>query len=488
MSWTRTRRRAERLRRRPDIEGLEIRCVLSTGSTTSQPAFDPLIGASAVRQDYGVTGVGLSAAVIDTGVNYHLAALGGGFGTGQKVVAGLDLADNTPDPAPVSGDQHGTEVAGLLASNDPAHPGVAPGANIVALRVFNQNDQSNFEYIAQALQWVLANHSQYNITVVNISVSDNRNYTLDWFSNDGGVGQQIAGLVHQLKQVNIPVVAATGNAFAGQQGQGFVSILPETISVTGTDLTDHFEVDAQRLGTAVGGPFATDLAAPSVGLQAPQNGNTFGGVSGTSFAAPLVSGGIILLQSIYEQRFHTLPSVDQLVGWLKGGSDPVYDPVTGITVGRLDLAKAAALIPPAPTPPPPPPVEQALTQLYQDGKLVGSVPANDPANPLRDALAAFGLQGTIKTASTWSAAANPLKNAFAAFGLTGSFQKVTTWNASAAAIAQPTPAASTASQDATVRVPAASRPSPQPVTVASSSSPAPRGWLGRLMAAGRRHR
>ena len=52
-------------------------------------------------------------------------------------------------------------------------------------------------------------------------------------------------------------------------------------------------------------------------------------MDGTSFATPLVSGSIVLLQQIYQQRFGTLPTVDQIQSWLQGGSDPIHDPVTG---------------------------------------------------------------------------------------------------------------------------------------------------------------
>ena len=40
----------------------------------------------------------MAVAVIDTGVDYNNPALGGGFGPGNKVIAGFDFADNTADP------------------------------------------------------------------------------------------------------------------------------------------------------------------------------------------------------------------------------------------------------------------------------------------------------------------------------------------------------------------------------------------------------
>ena len=104
---------------------------------------------------------------------------------------------------------------------------------------------------------------------------------------------------------------------------------------------------------------ATDLAAPGAGFVAPSGDNQLANVDGTSFATPLVTGSVVLLQQIYQSRFGTLPTVDQVTGWLEHGSDPIYDPVTGITIGRLDIPKAASLIPAAtsspgtrPLPPP----------------------------------------------------------------------------------------------------------------------------------------
>jgi type VI secretion system secreted protein VgrG len=320
--------------------------VVPTGAPT---AFDPIIGASQVRSAHNINGTGMTVAVIDTGVDYNNTALGGGFGPGAKVIAGYDFADNAANPMATSS-QHGTAVAGLIGSDDSNDLGVAPGVNIVALRVTDDTNTGSLTSIANALQWVIDHHDQYKITAVNISLSDGNNYAQNWFANGGGVAQQITDLIGQLKTLNIPVVAATGNNFNGQQGEGFASIVSDTISVTATDFSDHLLPNAQRLGAAIGGGSATTLAAPGEGLTAPSGDSGSATVEGTSFAAPLVTGAVVLLQQIYESRFDTLPTVDELKSWLQQGSDPVHDPVTGITIGRLDIPKAASLIPSAPAP------------------------------------------------------------------------------------------------------------------------------------------
>ncbi len=342
-----TAHRAERAGHKMGHDGARLRELerpagtIETGAST---AYDPIIGASQVRSTYQVQGTGMAVAVIDTGVDYNNSALGGGFGPNNKVIAGYDFADNSANPMATSS-QHGTAVAGLIGSDDPSDLGVAPGVNIVALRVTDSTNTGTLNSVASALQWVVNNHSEYNITSVNMSLSDSGNYAGNWFANDGGAGQQITELIGQLSAMNIPVIAATGNSFTGQQGEGFAAIVAGTISVTATDLSGNLLSNAQRLGTALGGSSATTIAAPGEGLTAPSGASGTSTVEGTSFATALVTGGVTLLQNIYLSRFGSLPTVAQLKDWIQESATQITDPVTGITIGELDLPAAAALVP-----------------------------------------------------------------------------------------------------------------------------------------------
>jgi subtilisin family serine protease len=314
---------------------------LITGAAT---AYDPITGAASTRSTYNVDGAGMTVAVIDTGVDYNNPALGGGLGPNDKVIAGYDFADNTSDPMATTS-QHGTAIAGLIGSEDPNDLGVAPGVNIVALRVTDDTNTASLSSIANALQWVITNHAQYNISAVNMSLSDGGNYAQNWFANDGGDGQLVTQLIGQLTAMNIPVITATGNAFTGAQGEGFAAIVQGTISVTATDLSGNLLPNAQRLGTALGGASATTIAAPGAQLTAPTGDSGTATVAGTSFATAVVTGGVTLLQEIYESRFGELPTVAEIKSWLQQGATPIYDSVTGITIGELNLSASAALIP-----------------------------------------------------------------------------------------------------------------------------------------------
>ena len=109
--------------------------------------------------------------------------------------------------------------------------------------------------------------------------------------------------------------------------------------MTATDLSGNLLSNAQRLGTAIGGASATTIAAPGDGLTAPSGDSGTASLEGTSFATALVTGGVTLLQEIYQSRFGSLPTVAQIKSWLQEGSTPINDPVTGITLGELNLVK-----------------------------------------------------------------------------------------------------------------------------------------------------
>lgn len=366
MGSSRTSSRNRRVQRRPDLERLENRQLLSL--TDPAPAagpsargavradgsvnFDAVIQASSARTTYAVDGTGSNVAVIDTGVDAINPAFGTGSAgqAGNKVVAGVDFTGSPQGIMPTW--QHGTGVAGLIGSTDPTNPGVAPGAGIVALRVFGDDNQGSFDRIEQALDWVIQNHAAYNITAVNLSVSDGGNYASNQFATDGSVGQAITNSVRTLAAINIPVVVAAGNNFDGKtQGQGFAAIIPETISVTATDETkqaarggDVLAADAQRLGTAQGGVNATDIAAPGVDLIAPSGHSGVAADYGTSFAAPQVTGAVVLLQQMYRRAYGSLPTVAQVDAWLQAGADTIRDGVTGIDVGRLNVANSLGIL------------------------------------------------------------------------------------------------------------------------------------------------
>ncbi len=79
------------------------------------------------HNELGLTGLGQTVAIIDSGIAYDHYALGGGWGANYRVVGGWDFAENDANPyddAP--GGFHGTHVAGIVGSDDTEFTGVAP--------------------------------------------------------------------------------------------------------------------------------------------------------------------------------------------------------------------------------------------------------------------------------------------------------------------------------------------------------------------------
>ncbi|KAI9348973.1 peptidase S8/S53 domain-containing protein [Zopfochytrium polystomum] len=146
----------------------------SSESTAHPEAIHTLTGVDKARSELGLTGKGITVAVIDTGAYYKHPALGGCFGPGCKIVKGYDFVGNNytgssdtivPDSDPLddcSDESHGTHVIGIVAGDArnitqpgfvPLFPwsGVAPDASIAAYRVFGCNGSTGSDVVAAAI-------------------------------------------------------------------------------------------------------------------------------------------------------------------------------------------------------------------------------------------------------------------------------------------------------------------------------------------------
>ncbi len=193
-----------------------------------------LLSAGAAGPFHGLTGQGQTVVVIDSGIDYRHAALGGGLGGGFHVVGGYDFTTgiaNPLDAGPAGG--HGTEVAGVIGSQDAAHPGLAPGADMVALKVVDNNGDSSSILIDEALQWVHAhrNDFRYPITTVNISLSNDSNS--ETLPAGGGYESDLA----QLAADGMFISVAAGNDFAayGQPGLSYPAVSPNVVPAAAVD-------------------------------------------------------------------------------------------------------------------------------------------------------------------------------------------------------------------------------------------------------------
>ncbi len=321
---------------------------------------DRLVQASQARQQFQVTGAGLTVAVVDTGLNLTHVDFAGRIAAQRNFTS-----DNggSPDDA-TDGQGHGTNVGGIVVANGD-HTGMAPAGRIAPLKVLPNVGSGSFTAVADALQWVLDHRVQHNISVVCMSLGDSGNH-----GDDSGFSQNtIRRRIATLRDVDVPVCIAAGNDFfthGSAQGMAFPGVLQQSISVgavfdefegpftyssgahTDASGPDRITPFSQRLHPSVDTDCRTDIFAPGAPIRSSGIGGPNGESvqSGTSQATPVVAGILMLMQEFHLRETARLPSVDQLTEWLRRGGVVIIDgddEIDNVTNTGLDFIRLNAI-------------------------------------------------------------------------------------------------------------------------------------------------
>lgn len=321
------------------------------------------VQADLVHQLYGMTGNGVRVAVLDTGVDVDHPDLAGAiaaqhcFTDGDCVPGGSDEGTSAQDEH-----GHGTNVTGILASRGVvSHPGFAPGVEIVALRVLDENNWGWLSDWLAALDWILANQATLQVDLVNMSLG-----TLALYSgNCDGDWPLMASTIAALRAQDVALFTSSGNQGAAS-AMGSPACNAEAIAVGATydgDLGRQPQsgtyrewfggswpdcYDAQGTLQTItcftnSGPLL-DLVGPGARITAPGLGGGLSTYVGTSQAAPTAAGIAALLR---QARPDLSPAALEVA--LEGSGPLLVDPKNGLQFPSLNAwAALASVFPVAP--------------------------------------------------------------------------------------------------------------------------------------------
>jgi subtilisin family serine protease len=279
----------------------------------------------------GFRGQGVVVATLDTGADYTHPELQPGWRGGTNSWYDPYGKHATPVDLPStcgSSGGHGTETLGVLVGKT---VGVAPDAQWIAAKIFDDDCLATNTAILNSLQWLLNPDGDPKTPdapqVINNSWGG---MGCDLLFQDALIASRAAGILPVFSAGNYGPDASSG-AYPGNYAEAF--------PVGATDETDTIASFSSR-GPGVCGTRTTfpELVAPGVNIRTAYPGNQFVTVSGTSFSAPHVSGALALLLSAFPKK----PTLQQQENALvKSGvdlGDPGPDDSYGY--GRLDALVA----------------------------------------------------------------------------------------------------------------------------------------------------
>jgi subtilisin family serine protease len=199
---------------------------------------------------------------MDSGINKHLD-LGGNIKEGYNAI--------NPSELPVDDYGHGTLVCGVIAAqnNDIGIVGIAPDVELYPIKVLDKYGEGNISVIANAVDWCVKN----KIQIINMSFAIEEDKLL------------LRDAIMEAIDSGIIVVASGSNTYGGEVG--YPASYERVISVTAID--KRFKIGK----TSPRGKI--DFSAPGVSIVSTSNDGDYEEFTGTSLAAPHITGLIALV-------------------------------------------------------------------------------------------------------------------------------------------------------------------------------------------------
>jgi hypothetical protein len=247
-----------------------------------------------------LTGRGVGVALIDTGLSPTMT----GEAASVRDMPSFNALTNTQgDVRDITG--HGTHLASLISGFGDSFRGVAPDAEIIAIKAFNHEDTASTIDIIRGIQWAVDHKTRHNIRVLNLSISaptdlpyylDPLNIALTNAWSEGLVVVVSAGNEGPVPSSvtspgNNPWLITVGAADY-EEDSGWTKVAP--FSGRGPTATGHIKPDIVVAGTLLAG-VQPDGAIRPTGEPDHRDPKGFWITSGVSQASAIASGFIALL-------------------------------------------------------------------------------------------------------------------------------------------------------------------------------------------------
>ncbi len=254
------------------------------------------------QQQTGYDGSGVTVAVIDTGIDSLHVGLDDqdddNSTNDPKVIAFYDAVNN-PDKTngteiQAYDDQgHGTHCAGTVAGTGAPtyeHPGMAPQAFLVGVKVLDAGGSGSFATVMAGMQWTVDHRYEFNFRAASMSLGGPG--PIEWTSDEEDSVNRYA---NEMVRAGITMLIAAGNSFASAQ-IGTPGSAEDVITVGALDKNTAIAVYSSQ------GPTEEARVKPNVAfvgsdvMSAQHNsGEGYVAFSGTSMATPGVAGTVALM-------------------------------------------------------------------------------------------------------------------------------------------------------------------------------------------------
>ncbi|MCS0826669.1 S8 family peptidase [Cytobacillus firmus] len=239
-------------------------------------------------------GKGIKIAVLDTGCDLSHADLK------DRITGGRNFTDddNSDPNIFIDYNGHGTHVAGTIAAheNDAGVIGVAPEADLLIVKVLNKDGSGQYEWIINGIHYAI----EQNADIISMSL--------------GGPADvpELHDAIKAAVKKNILVVCAAGNEGDGDDSTdefAYPGCYNEVISVGAVNL----ERDSSEFTNSHN---EIDLVAPGEEILSTFLNGKYATLSGTSMAAPHVSGALALIKDLANKQFERKLSEPELYAQL----------------------------------------------------------------------------------------------------------------------------------------------------------------------------